>query len=96
MSNLLRLIHTMKPPKKKRKKKKVEKAPGASTSKALDPVVEERKKRFPGLSLPDDAERVQGLLQLDKGVGPSEKGMKEEFQDVKVANEALGEVRSMG
>lgn len=97
MSNLLRIIHTMKPPKKK-KKKKVSKTTGTSesASKPLDPVVEEKKKRFPGLSLPDDTERVQKLLELDDREGPSEGGVKEENQDVKIASEALSEVRAMG
>ena len=96
MSNLLRIIHTMKPPKKK-KKKKACKATDASelASKSLDPVVEERKKRFPGLSLPDDTERVQKLLELDKREGLTAGGVKEENQDVKIANEALNEVSAM-
>lgn len=83
MSNLLRLIHTMKPPKKK--KKKVKKDSGSS-SQVLDPAVEAKRQRFPGLSLPDNADRVQTLLTPEEveGMGDS--------QDAKVASEALNEV----
>ena len=95
MSNLLRIIHTMKPPKKKKKKKASKATDASESAKSLDPVVEERKKRFPGLSLPDDTERVQKLLELDKREGLTDGGVKEENQDVKIANEALNEVSAM-
>lgn len=85
LSNLLRLIHTMKPPKKRKKKKdKDSSAPSQSTSVNLDPIMAERKKRFPGLSIPDNAARAQVLMEPQKGEGHG--------QDVKVASEALDEV----
>lgn len=85
VSNLLRLIHTMRPPKKK--KKKATKKESSTSSQALDPVVEAKRQRFPGLSLPDDTERVQSLLKPKEG-----EQMKEE--DAKVASEALDEVNA--
>lgn len=91
VSNLHRLIHTMKPPNmaKKGKKKKVKKESGSceSSSPVLDPAVEARRQRFPGLSLPDDADRVHTLLK------PEEVEGMEDSQDAKVASEALNEVR---
>ena len=93
LSNLLRLIHTMKPPKKKKKKKgKDGSAPSQSTSLNLDPIMEERKKRFPGLSIPDNTERAQVLMEPQKGEGQVEEHVEEHGQDVKVASEALDEV----
>lgn len=96
VSNLLRLIHTMKPPKKKKKKKAGKQASDSSesTSQPVDPVVEEKKKRFPGLSLPDNEGRVQGLLLPEEREGNGGDGVKEDVKDVKVASEALNEVRN--
>ena len=86
MSNLLRLIHTMKPPKKKKRKEKtLSSGVGTATLPPLDPVLEEKKKQFPGLSLPDDTQRAGHLLQLTV----------DEKKDLKVANEALGEVSAI-
>ena len=53
--------------------------------------MEERKKRFPGLSLPDDTERVQGLLEME-GEGRGKGEEMEDSKDVRAANEALNEV----
>lgn len=75
----------MKPP-KKRKKKKGPKSSSPSLS-SLNPVMAEKKKRFPGLSLPDNAEQVKGLLHPDE-----REGADKDPRDVKVASEALNEV----
>ncbi len=80
MSNLLRLIHTMKPPKKKKKKKNEgEDSVSIETSQVTDPILEKRKKTFPGLSIPDEPEKSKELLLKQPG-------------DVEAANEALNEV----
>ena len=76
----------MKPPKKKKKKKAKKKSGSESTSQVLDPATEVKKKRYPGLSLPDNAERVLNLLK-------PEEMERENSQNVKVASEALNEVR---
>ena len=84
----------MRPPKKKKKKKKEKEVPEVQAQEPCDPATEQRKKKFPGLSLPDDTERVKDLLQLE----PQEE---EEFRKVKVeqsqedptvASQALNEV----
>lgn len=87
ISNLLRLIHTMKPPKKKKKATKKTSTPSDATSQPSNPAVEERKKRFPGLSQPDDPNRAMTLMQ------PSELEV-DLSKDHDVASAALSEVRA--
>ena len=86
VSNLLRLIHTMKPPKKKKKKKDTNAPPLDPPSQPSDPVKEKKKQQFPGLSLPDNPNYVQSLLKKEEDEG------ERQSVDAKVASEALNEV----
>ena len=86
MANLLRIIHTMRPPgQKKKKKRKKGKDSEDAISAPLDPHLKERVKRFPGLALPDNHDYVQTLLQ-------EVKEEVEESKDTHVVNEAMNEV----
>ena len=110
MSNLLRLIHTVKPPKRKEKKKREKeisdtvKPPKrkerekeiseAANTEPSNPIVKEKKKKFPGLSLPDNSERVKGLLKLEPQEEEelSKMGVEQGQEDPSVASQALNEV----
>ncbi len=82
----------MKPPKKKKKTKKREKDVVEVKVQPSDPVVEEKKRKFPGLSLPDNTDRVMGLLVLEPKE-EEEYGKKGAGQDpTAVASQALNEV----
>ena len=84
----------MKPPKRKKKKKGKEKDNTEESQEPQNPVLAERKKKFPGLSLPDDSERVKGLLKLE----PEEeeelrkKEVEQKAEDPSVVSQALDEV----
>ena len=95
IANLLRLIHTMRPPKKKRKDRKKAQATASDVTEPSDPALLERKKRFPGLSQPDNPSLAQTLLEPGEQEGMGEEGEEEEERsnDHKVASEALSEVR---
>lgn len=84
----------MKPPKKKKKDKTKKTAPSSdTTSQPSDPAVENRKRKFPGLSIPNDPSRAQTLLQAVKEEGFQEHPEGGVGEDQKVASEALNEVR---
>lgn len=79
----------MKPPKKKKKKKKGDKNPTPSEPvQSYAPEVEEKRQRFPGLSLPNDTDRAMDLAKPEPG-SEEDKGLNE---DTKVASDALNDV----
>lgn len=82
VSNLFRLIKTMQPETKKKKKKK--KKEESNEESWMEPDVVERKKKYPGLSIPD-----QIPINID------ENQEKEDDEDKEVALSALNELEAL-
>ena len=82
----------MRPPKKKKKKKGKE---ASSTTSAIpqlsDPLLEQRRSKFPGLSLPDDPGRAMALMEPEREEAFNQGGPGSS-QDLEVANAAISEV----
>ena len=102
MSNLLRMIHTMRPPGKKPKKKKKKGKGGemSPSSKPLDPLLEAKVMKYPGLSMRDDPDRVKGLLEVEEKKVKVKKEEEEsgggggKSEDARVTEVAMTEVSS--
>ncbi len=91
------MIHTMRPAKKPtKKKKKKEKGGNTSPRKPLDPALQEKTRKFPGLAMPDNPARAQTLLEeigLKKEKDKEKKEAEVSSKDAKVADMAMNEVR---